>query len=266
MIRFLAALALTTSAAVAQTAPEPAETVMSSQGTGPVALGFTLNGGVATAPEYFGSVDNEATPQLGFTVNYLRLGRFELGNPDPLFERRGFGIIGSFRFIDERNEGADSSLDGLGDVETSVEIGLGVEYVLQNVEAFGAFRYGVIGHDGFVGELGVDAIMRPTDRLTLRAGPRVNLGDDDFAEEYFGISASQAASSVAGLPEFDADGGLISAGIRVGATYAINDRWGIEGFVLYDELLDDAEDSPISEDDSSFSAGIGLTRRFTLGF
>ncbi|MEM8824759.1 MAG: MipA/OmpV family protein [Pseudomonadota bacterium] len=266
MIRFLAALALTTSAAFAQTAPSLDAPTVSTQGTGPVALGFTLRGGVATSPEFFGSDDNDVSPDIGFSLNYLRLGRFEIGNPDPSFERQGFGFTGSFRFIDERNEGDDVILDGLGDVDTSVELGLGVEYVLGNFEAFGAVRYGIIGHNGFVGEIGANLIARPTDRWTLRVGPRVNFGDDEFAEEYFGVTAGQAASSVAGLPEFDADGGLISAGIELGATYQINDRWGIEGAVLYDELFDDAEDSPITSDDSTFSARIGITRRFTLGF
>ncbi|MEM7641782.1 MAG: MipA/OmpV family protein [Pseudomonadota bacterium] len=265
MIRYLAALALMTSAAAAQTDETLGQTTFSSQRSGP-ALGFTLRGGVATVPEYFGSEDNEIGPDVGFELNYLRLGRLEIGNPDPDFQKQGFGFTGSFRFIGEREEGEDSSLDGLGDVETSVELGVGVEYILNNFEAFGAVRYGVIGHDGIVGEIGANLIARPTDRWTLKLGPRVNFGDDEFAQEYFGITASQAASSIAGLPEFDADGGLISAGVEFGATYQINDRWGIEGAILYDELFDDAEDSPLSEDDSSFSARIGITRRFTLGF
>lgn len=263
----LSAIALIASSA-AVTAQDLGAPVFSSQSQGP-ALGFTLRGGVATAPEYFGSNDQEASPVLGGQLNYLRLGGFTFGNPDPLFEPRGLTFGGSFRFIDRREAADSPELLGLEDVDTSVELGGGLRYNTDNFAAFGDIRYGVIGHESFVGEVGADLIVRPTERLSLRAGPRVLFGDSDFASTYFGVTAAEEANSAiagTGFTEFDASGGVLSTGVEFGAAYRINDSWGIDATINYDRLRNDAADSPITRDDEQISASIGITRRFTLGF
>ncbi|CTQ48434.1 MipA/OmpV family protein [Jannaschia donghaensis] len=268
MLRFaLAAFALTVSTAAA-TAQDLGSPVFSSQSQGS-ALGFTLRGGVSTAPEYFGSDDQEAAPVLGGQLNYLRLGGFTFGDPDPLFQPRGLSFAGSFRYIGDRDDDDSPELAGLEDVDASLELGGGLRYATENFSAFGDIRYGVIGHEAFVAEAGADVILRPTDRFSLRAGPRVLFGDSDYASTYFGVTAAEAATSgVAGtgFSEFDASGGLLSAGVEFGAAYRINDTWGIDATINFDKLQNDAADSPITRDDEQISASIGITRRFTLGF
>ncbi|MDB2407597.1 MipA/OmpV family protein [Jannaschia sp.] len=261
MLRTLALLScLVPAAASAQQTFSSPDTI-----SGP-AIGFTLRGGVGTAPSYFGSDSNEAVPDLGFELNYLNLGGFTFGNPDPLFRPEGFGITGSFRYIGDRDDSDDSELTGLDDVDTSVELGVGLRYAGANYEVFGNVRYGVIGHESFVGEVGMDAFLRPTDRLTLRAGPRAFFGDSDYASTYFGVTNAESVASGGNFAAFEADGGLLSTGLEIGAGYRINDNWGIDAAITYERLRNDAEDSPISVDDDQFSARIGLTRRFTLGF
>ncbi|GIT90044.1 hypothetical protein JANAI62_04730 [Jannaschia pagri] len=242
---------------------DPGRTVLSTQGSGP-ALGFTLRGGVGVAPSYFGSDSSDASADVGFELNYLRLGEFTIGNPDPLYEPRGFGVTGSFRYIGERSASDDAELAGLNDVDASLELGAGLRYSAENFEVFGNVRYGAIGHEAFVGELGADVFLRPSDRLTLRAGPRAFFGDSDYAATYFGVTPGEAGASA--FAPFEASGGLLSTGIEIGAGYQINDRWGIDAAVRYDRLRNDAADSPITVDDDQVSARIGLTRRFTLGF
>jgi outer membrane scaffolding protein for murein synthesis (MipA/OmpV family) len=129
---------------------------------------------------------------------------------------------------------------------------------------FGRVRYGIVGHEAFVGELGGNVIARPSDRFSLRAGPRLLFGDSDYASTYFGVSAAEAGRS--SFDEFDAGGGLLTAGVGVEATYIINDNWGVEADLTYERLQNDAADSPITQDDDQWSARIGVTRRFTLGF
>ena len=63
----------------------------------------------------------------------------------------------------------------------SAEAGLGVGYEQRNWRAFTDVRYGVIGHNSWVGELGADAIAYPVEGLTLTAGPRLSFGSDKFA-------------------------------------------------------------------------------------
>ena len=238
---------------------------MSTQGRGGPALGFTLGAGVGTAPEYFGSDDNEARGSLNFALNHLRIGRFEFGDPDPLFQPEGLGVIGSFRYIGERDDDDSSELEGLDDVDASLELGAGLRYATQSYQVFGVARYGVVGHNAWVGEIGADAFARPTDRLTLRIGPRALFGSESFNETYFGITGDEADAS-GSLGAFDPDGGLVSTGVEVGAGYRLGGNWGVDAAVRYDRLRDDASDSPIVEDVDQLTARIGVTRRFTFGF
>ena len=248
-------------ATIVETFDDP---VVSTQGSGGPAIGFTLGAGVQAKPDYFGAGDSEAGAAFSGELNYLRLGGFTFGNPDPLFEPRGFGVTGSFRFIGERDDDDNEELAGLEDVDAALEIGAGLRYATPVYEVFGNVRYGVVGHESFVGELGADVFARPSDRLTLSLGPRALFGDEDYAATYFGVTPDEAVAS--DFDAFEADGGLVSTGVEFGASYRLSDNWGVDASVNYDVLRSDAADSPITEDDESISASIGITRRFTLGF
>ncbi|WP_245819063.1 MipA/OmpV family protein [Marivita hallyeonensis] len=226
---------------------------------------FTLRGGVSMDPEYFGSEDYEVGPDVGFRFNYLSLrnGR-EFGNPDPWAENLGFGVGGSFRFVGERDSGDFDELAGLDDIDPAVELGVSLNYGTENFNTFAAVRRGFGGHEGWVGEIGADAVMRPTDRLRLSLGPRVFFGDEEYSNTYFGITADEASAA---LPTYELDGGLVSAGVEFGARYQINDVWGLEGAVTWEKFQNDAADSPIVEqgDDEQWGVRFGVTRVFSIG-
>lgn len=226
---------------------------------------FTLRGGVAGNPEYFGSDEYVAGPDLGFRFNYLDLGKGRtFGNPDPWAEQIGLGFGGSFRFIQKRKTDDFDELAGLDDIDAAVELGVSVSYGGENFLAFGEVRRGFGGHEGWVGELGADAIVKPTDRLRLSVGPRVFFGDDTYSNTYFGITASEASAA---LPVYELDGGMVSAGVEFGARYQINDVWGLEGAVTWEKFSDDVADSPIVKQGSDEQWGVrfGVTRVFGLG-
>ena len=159
-------------------------------------------------------------------------------------------------------EAADfEELQGLEDIDLSVEIGGGLEYTGRNYDLYAKLRYGVLGHESFVAELGGDYVYRPIDQLTLSAGPRVLLGDDSYAQTYFGVTDTGSS-----FTPYEATGGIISAGAEVEAIYSINDDWQVVGTINYDKLQADAADSPLTVSDDQFSGSIVLTRRITLGF
>ncbi|ETX15338.1 MltA-interacting MipA [Roseivivax halodurans JCM 10272] len=262
----LAAAAATAAAfaaapALAQDLGYGTDPVISTQG-GP-GLVFTLRGGVATSPEYFGSDDYELGPDLGFSLNYLRFGGRDFGNPDPWAERRGFGLRGSFRYIGERD--SDDELDGLDDIDAAYEVGFGLGYTAEYYSVFADVRRGFGGHEAVVGEVGADAIFRPSDRLQITFGPRALFAGEDYADTYFGVSAAEAAAS--SFDAYDADGGLVSTGAELGMRYRLSDAWGVEGAITYDTYRGDAEDSPIVRDgdNDQWGARIGLTRTFSIG-
>lgn len=227
---------------------------------------FALRGGAAVAPAYPGAEDYEFGPDIGFTFGALRWGNTSFGTGIGNIPENGLSLRGAFKIIGSRDVDDNPELAGLSDIDTTVELGLGVTYRQTNWLAFGEVRQGFGGHEGVTGTLGADLIFRPTERLTITAGPRLNMGNDEFASTYFGVTAAEAAASSFGA--FDADGGLLGAGIEVNGTYRLNDRWAVEGEVSYEKLQDSAADSPITRagSDDQWRISIGLSRAITLNF
>ncbi|WP_102107648.1 MipA/OmpV family protein [Oceaniglobus roseus] len=230
---------------------------------------FSVRGGVAVNPEYFGSDDYAVGPDFSLGFGFLRLpGGRTFGSPDPFYEPSGFGLRGAFGYVGERNAADYPELTGLNTVDASVELGLGIGYQSRYFDAYADARYGVIGHHAWVGELGADVKAHPTDKLTLSIGPRLTLGSNKYASTYFGVSPAESAASGGALAAYDASGGVVSAGVELGAKYRINENWGVEGAVTYDRFTGDAADSPIVQQGTKDQYGvrIGLTRRITLDF
>ena len=235
-------------------------------------LRFTLSGGAQYAPTYPGSDEYEVRPDVGFRFQSLALRNgFILGDPDFDSVPDGFALRGAFNYEGARDGDVSDRLAGLDDRDASVELGLGGQYGGPGYRVFGEVRYGVTGHEAFVGEIGADAVLQASDRLTLLAGPRATIGSSKYNDYYFGVSDAEGAAA-AGLGNaeidggYDAGSGLVSAGIELGARYRLSDAWGVEGTVSYDRLEGDAGRSPVVEDRDQYGVGIRLTRRFTLDF
>ncbi len=240
-----------------------AQETLSTQGTQPGAV-FTLRGGVASAPDYFGSDDTTAAPDIGFSFHGLTLknGR-SFGDSDPWNDTLGFGMGGSLRYIPERDSSDHGALRGMDDIDAAVELGFGVSFTGRTYELFADVRRGFGGHDSWVGEAGMDMIARPDERWKLTLGPRLFWGSDDYADTYFGVDADEATAT---RGAFDADGGLLSAGIEMGAQYKLNDDWGVEGAVTWENYRNDALDSPIVDDADQWTVRLGVTRVMRLRF
>jgi outer membrane scaffolding protein for murein synthesis (MipA/OmpV family) len=225
----------------------------------------TVGLGVDVSPAYFGSDETELGPDVIARIDFLRFPNgFEFGSGQAVGFRTGFGLRGSVRYIGTRNSSNHDELTGLDNVPWTFEAGLGIGYEQRNYRVFGDVRYGIIGTNAWVGDLGADAIAYPVDGLTLTLGPRLNFGDDRFTDTYFGISASEADRS--DLPEYDPDGGLVSGGMVLGARFLFNERWGVEGEASWERLMNDASDSPITEARDQYGASLSLTRRISLDF
>ena len=223
---------------------------------------------MAVSPAYYGSDKYEFGPSFDLRLDYLRLPNgFEIGSGRTVGFRTGLGLRTSVRYLSRRNTNNYDEISGLDNIPWAFEAGLGLGYEQRNYRVFGDVRYGIIGSDAWVGDIGADAIAYPVAGLTLTLGPRLNFGSDRFANTYFGISPEESAKN-GNLPAYDADGGLISGGLVFGARYLFNERWGVEGSATWDRLLNGAADSPITEQGSEdqYGVGINLTRRISLDF
>ena len=230
-------------------------------------LSFSVSGGAAVLPKYFGSDEYRVGPTGGLRFNGLQFGNVSLGTPGEatLFPLGG-DFQGSLRFIPKR-EGKDE-LEGLEDVKASLELGFGARYTEENWQVFGAVRYGVFGHNAIAGELGANVIYRAPSGLIFSAGPRAEFGNGRFNRTYFGVTDDESAASASGLQPFRPSSGFHSIGLEADVYQPLSDNWGLTGGVRYDRLMGEASDSPIVQQGSrnQFRAEIGLTRHFNLRF
>lgn len=228
------------------------------------AFNFALRGGVGVGPEYLGSDTSEAGVDLGFTFGSLSAAGRTIGNGVRAVPNNGVSLRGAFRIIQERTAQDSPELAGLADIDTAVELGLGLTFQQTSWMAFGEVRKGVTGHSAVTGTVGAAYIYRPNDNWLITAGPRVSFGDDEFAETYFGVPAGGTSS----FAPFNAGGGALGAGFEVTGSYFLDDKWALEGAVSYEKLLGDAADSPITLNgsDDQWRMRLGVSRVFTLRF
>jgi len=148
------------------------------------------------------------------------------------------------KFVPSRKANSYSELNGLGDVNTAVELGGFVEYFpLDWFRTRAELRQGFGGHHGVVADLSADVIVPVIERLTISAGPRFTWESTKATSPYFGIDAVQAMAT--GLPAFNAKGGAHSVGAGAQASYRINPQWEVHAYVEYERLLGDAANSPL---------------------
>ncbi len=227
---------------------------------------FALRGGVSAGPSYPGSSDYTASPDIGVTFGALTWGRIDIGNGARAIPDSGFALRGALKYVGSRDVADNPELAGMGDIDAALELGFGLTYRETNWQVFGEVRQGFGGHHGVTGALGGDLIFRPNDRLTILAGPRVNLGNTEYAQTYFGVTPAQSGTSA--FAAYNAEGGVLGAGVSVEAIYKLDDRWALEGAVSYQKLQNSAADSPITLNgsDDQWTVRIGLSRVFNLRF
>jgi MipA family protein len=234
------------------------------------AILFSLFLGAESSPAYFGSDEYEVGPSFRAGVAQLRFGAIDYGTSelrnDPRRRPQGFGYGLSFRYVGKRDSGEYDEIDGLDDIDPTLEVGFAAGYAWSSFEAIADARYGFGGSNAWVGELRANYVARPADRLAIRVGPRLLFGSENYTDTYFGISAEESERS--GLEAFDPDGGLVSAGLEAVATYRLADTWWLEGGVKWMHFQGDAADSPIVESDASGAPEIriGIRRAFAIRF
>ncbi|RYD55260.1 MAG: MipA/OmpV family protein [Sphingomonadales bacterium] len=152
----------------------------------------------------------------------------------------------------------------IDEVGTTFEAGGFVQYWLGNsfrirTEA----RKGIGGHRGLVGSVSADFVVRDGDKYVVSVGPRLSVSDRDYQNAYFGVTPGAAART--GLPVYRTGNGIHAVGVASGASYSLNDRWGLIGYVKYDRLVGDAGRSPLIRaygKRDQLAGGLGLTYTF----
>lgn len=224
--------------------------------------------GAQAVPRYPGA--DEVLVQPFGDLSIGRVGQvFDFEAPD---EAIGFNLLGgpglglgpSVNFQDSRRD-RDVGVP-IGRVGSTFEVGAFAQYQFgENFRLRADGRKGLGGHDGLIGEVSADLIMRDGDKYVFSVGPRVVLTDGKYQRAYFGVDGAQAGRT--GLPLFRPGGGVQSVGGSAGLIFQFDERWGAYGFARYDRLIDDAGRSPIVRqfgERDQFSGGLALTYTFNM--
>jgi outer membrane protein len=125
-------------------------------------------------------------------------------------------------------------------------------------------RQGFGGHDGLVGEAGLDLVAFPDSRTEIGVGPRISYADADYMRTYLGVTPAESVTS--GLAAYDPGGGIKGAGAELIARYAFTPAWALSGSFAWERFVGDAADSPIVQtgDIDQFTARLGVSYRFGL--
>jgi outer membrane protein len=258
-----AALALgTTSTFAADIPPMPAKAPVAVQR--PYDLIIELGAGAEVRPAYPGSKDYEVWPTGFFDLHYLYLPGFgEVHSKRANIYGWSFGP--SFNWQSKRKTSDYPELYGLNDVDATFELGAKVGYTFDWIRPWVAARYGFGGHEGVVGETGLDFIFRPSPVFLWTIGPRASFANSDYMETYFGVTPAESRRSGT-LAAYAPDGGFKGVGAELTARYEFAPNWAVRGEFMYEKLIGDAADSPITKIGSSdqFTAKLGLTYIFQL--
>lgn len=217
-------------------------------------------------PSYPGADDHSIRPLVDVSV--ARGSKpFEFEAPDESFgpeliSTGGLEIGPALNFEGSRTAkdvGAD-----LDKVPFTFEAGAFVEYEFSPKFRFRTeLRKGLGGHEGWIGQTGVDFVARDGDEWLFSIGPRVTWSDGRYHRAYFGVTPAESVRT--GLAAYDPDGGVQALGATAGFLAQISKRVGIYSYAKFDRLVGDAADSPVVRSfgsRSQLSGGLALTYTF----
>jgi outer membrane protein len=229
--------------------------------------------GVGGVPDYVGSSD--------YTAGAAPMGRYSRGNryvsvtanfadvnllDDPHWQ---LGPSAIWRF--GRDDVDDAAVDALPDIDGALELGGFVGYSFDTGDdprSRLTLRAGLAhdvtdSHGGFVASVGLRKWFPVRDFAALGLAFGASYGSGEYTDKFFSVTPSAAAAS--GLPAFEADGGLRDARLTAVFVQAVHPSVVVGAGALYARLLQDAAESPITDESGSPNQlvfGIGVAYLF----
>lgn len=164
-----------------------------------------------------------------------------------------------------RQQDDDHRLKGLGDVDDAFDLGGFARVGFGDWSVSVAARQDVIDSGGALVDFNTGYALPLSDTFTLSIGADATWASDDYMAANFGVTRQQARHSR--YDEFDAGAGFKNAGLSLGASYALSERWSLNAVTGYERLLGDAARSPIVKDGGTADQAYGfvtVTYRFGL--
>ncbi len=232
---------------------------------------FDVGGFIAVVPKYEGAKEYEV---IGFPI--IAPSGYGIGNdgwvqfrgPEDLRLRvvqfNGFeaGPLAGWRF--DRDEDDANRLRGLGDIDGGLVLGGYAAYRTGAFMPFVSYHHQVSGDDtGSLLRFGVETTVPLAFTKSVLATLGTSYADGEYMDTYFSVTPTQAASSVAGLPAYDANAGIKDVYFGLTTDVPLSQDWTLKLSGRYSRLVGDAADSPIVEDENQFYGGFGITYRLS---
>ncbi len=182
----------------------------------------------------------------------------------PLFDENGLrmGPVANFVF----RRGNRDGLFGVHQVGLTHEIGGFAEYsALDHFRTRAELRQGIDGHEGFVAALGADVYNR-ANAFTVSLGPRLNFGNNAYANSYFSVTPFEAELN-GRLQPYQASGGFTAAGGVATLRYDVTPNLNATIYGGLQRLTGSVGASPIPNligSRDQFTAGLSLSRSFEV--
>ncbi len=210
-------------------------------------LGF----GPVTSTDYDGDDSYDVKPAPMISLHYRDLIQIDNNNirinlfgKDGLFNSNRFRAGPLLKRDAGRDESNSSDLTGLGDLGTSIELGIFASYTHDQARARIRMQHDVIsGHRGLKLIADVRYIFVNSNDLVVTGTTSIEWANNDFMDSYFSITPLQSSGS--GLPVFDAGSGIKDIGVYLGANYSISRHWAMIANVGYSRLIGQASKSPL---------------------
>lgn len=236
-----------------------------------------IGGAALIKPEYEGSDEYELVgfpiiiPQFSNSGAFSIFKNIEIHGADDvrlkLLNQGGFsaGPLAGYSFGRDEDDG--DKLVGLGDVDEGLIVGGFVAYSFDvDTSKFTlstSYHQQVTGdQDGYQVRF-TAGVERPlNERINIQAKVGTTYADDEYFQNYFGVTQAQSLNSAANLNAFDADAGFKDVFVSLGGDLKLSESWTLIANVKYSKLLGDAEDSPVIETEDQFTGLVGLTYSF----
>jgi len=165
----------------------------------------------------------------------------------------------------EESDSSKDRLDGLGKIDDSIELGLGLMYLpTDRLTLFIAAQTYASDKPskGTVGFIGGQYALIHRGQWALDIGVDISFADSDHLQTEFGITDEQARNSI--YQAHSISSGLKSYGASLSARYKLSKHWEITSELDYEVLSSKVADSPLVKagDDTEIEFGIGISYLF----
>jgi len=216
--------------------------------------------GVGAYPDYFGSDDA--------AVGVAPIGRLSLGGHRfvrlvvndlrvNLLDHPNWqlGPVGVWRF--GREDVDDRVVRKVHKIDQSLSLGLFTAHVWRDPQearrqvGLGGWALGDAtgAYDGWTAGMNAFAMQPVAKAVTLAGGAAFTYASDNYMDEYFGVTASDALAS--GLPVYQPGAGMRDVRGWATALLHLSPQWHLGAGVMYSRLVGDAADSPLVADRGS---------------